>query len=186
MWFGDGKFLVVCVEKLMLLSLFCSVFYQVMYNKQFMYCKVIYEVLQVVSSCVGKLFLVCYDSDESDIVKVVEVQNKFMIEWVLGGFQFFGFKGLELLEEEKNFYKEVYIDMWVEFEVVVYVLFLLVKKFWKSIMEKFKVKEIIDECIREWLVYEVWQKCWNIEDICIFCGSFNVILEYFFFVGGMC
>lgn len=63
---------------------------------------------------------------------------------------------MELLEEEKNFYKEVYIDMWVEFEVVVYVLFLLVKKFWKSIMEKFKVKEIIDECIREWLVYEVW------------------------------
>ena len=32
MWFGDGKFSVVCVEKLMLLSSFCSAFHQATYN----------------------------------------------------------------------------------------------------------------------------------------------------------
>lgn len=47
MWFGDGKFSVVCVEKLMPLSSFCSAFHQATYNKQPMYRKAIYEVLQV-------------------------------------------------------------------------------------------------------------------------------------------
>lgn len=37
----------VCVEKLMPLSSFCSAFHQATYNKQPMYRKAIYEVLQV-------------------------------------------------------------------------------------------------------------------------------------------
>ena len=37
----------------------------------------------------------CHDSDESDTAKAVEVQNKQMIEWALGGFQPSGPKGLE-------------------------------------------------------------------------------------------
>nr|3A1B_A Chain A, DNA (cytosine-5)-methyltransferase 3A, Histone H3.1 [Homo sapiens] len=40
--------------------------------------------------------------------------------------------------------------------------------------------------LRERLVYEVRQKCRNIEDICISCGSLNVTLEHPLFVGGMC
>ncbi|KAB0353348.1 hypothetical protein E2I00_011684, partial [Balaenoptera physalus] len=48
------------------------------------------------------------------------------------------------------------------------------------------VKEIIDECTRERLVYEVRQKCQNIEDICISCGSLNVTLEHPLFIRGMC
>ncbi|KFP00182.1 DNA (cytosine-5)-methyltransferase 3A, partial [Calypte anna] len=47
MWFGDGKFSVVCVEKLLPLSSFASAFHQATYNKQPMYRKAIYEVLQV-------------------------------------------------------------------------------------------------------------------------------------------
>uniref|UniRef100_A0A8C9YML8 DNA (cytosine-5-)-methyltransferase n=1 Tax=Sander lucioperca TaxID=283035 RepID=A0A8C9YML8_SANLU len=47
MWFGDGKFSVVCVEKLMLLSSFSSAFHQPTYNKQSMYRKAIFEALQV-------------------------------------------------------------------------------------------------------------------------------------------
>lgn len=42
----------VCVEKLMPLSSFCSAFHQATYNKQPMYRKAIYEVLQV-SACRG-------------------------------------------------------------------------------------------------------------------------------------
>lgn len=47
------------------------------------------------SSRAGKLFPACHDSDESDTGKAVEVQNKQMIEWALGGFQPSGPKGLE-------------------------------------------------------------------------------------------
>lgn len=50
---------------------------------------------QVASSRAGKLFPACHDSDESDTAKAVEVQNKQMIEWALGGFQPSGPKGLE-------------------------------------------------------------------------------------------
>ncbi|XP_023566882.1 DNA (cytosine-5)-methyltransferase 3A [Octodon degus] len=60
------------------------------------------------------------------------------------------------------------------------------KKPRKSTTEKPKVKEIIDERTRERLVYEVRQKCRNIEDICISCGSLNVTLEHPLFIGGMC
>uniref|UniRef100_A0A452VC72 DNA (cytosine-5)-methyltransferase 3A n=1 Tax=Ursus maritimus TaxID=29073 RepID=A0A452VC72_URSMA len=186
MWFGDGKFSVVCVEKLMPLSSFCSAFHQATYNKQPMYRKAIYEVLQVASSRAGKLFPACHDSDESDTAKAVEVQNKQMIEWALGGFQPSGPKGLEPPEEEKNPYKEVYTDMWVEPEAAAYAPPPPAKKPRKSTTEKPKVKEIIDERTRERLVYEVRQKCRNIEDICISCGSLNVTLEHPLFVGGMC
>ena len=120
MWFGDGKFLMVCVEKLMPLSSFCSAFHQATYNKQPMYRKAIYEVLQVACSHAGKLFPACHDSDESDTAKSVEVQNKQMIEWSLGGFQPSGPKGLKPPKEEKNPYKEVYTDMWVEPEAAAY------------------------------------------------------------------
>ncbi|CAD7679105.1 unnamed protein product [Nyctereutes procyonoides] len=184
MWFEDGKFLVVCVEKLMPLSSFCSAFHQATYNQP-MYRKAIYEVLQVACSHVGKLFLACHDSNESDTAKAVEVQNKQMIEWALGGFQPSGPKGLKPPEEEKNPYKEVYTDMWVEPEAAAYAPPPPAKKPRKSTTEKPKVKEIIDECTREQLVYEVRQKCRNI-DISISCGSLNITLEHPLFVGEMC
>ncbi|MBV99964.1 DNA (cytosine-5)-methyltransferase 3A, partial [Eschrichtius robustus] len=142
MWFRDGKFSVVCVEKLMPLSSFCSAFHQATYNKQPMYRKAIYEPS--------------------------------------------GPKGLEPPEEEKNPYKEVYTDMWVEPEAAAYAPPPPAKKPRKSTTEKPKVKEIIDERTRERLVYEVRQKCRNIEDICISCGSLNVTLEHPLFIGGMC
>lgn len=44
---GQWLSLQVCVEKLMPLSSFCSAFHQATYNKQPMYRKAIYEVLQV-------------------------------------------------------------------------------------------------------------------------------------------
>ncbi|OWK51206.1 DNA (cytosine-5)-methyltransferase 3A [Lonchura striata] len=120
MWFGDGKFSVVCVEKLLPLSSFASAFHQATYNKQPMYRKAIYE-------------------------------------------------------------------MWVEPEAAAYAPPPPAKKPRKSTtQEKPKVKEIIDERTRERLVYEVRQKCRNIEDICISCGSLNVTLEHPLFIGGMC
>ncbi|KAM6323568.1 DNA (cytosine-5)-methyltransferase 3A [Aegotheles albertisi] len=61
MWFGDGKFSVVCVEKLLPLSSFASAFHQATYNKQPMYRKAIYEVLQV-GTGTGRCFCVeCVD-----------------------------------------------------------------------------------------------------------------------------
>ncbi|XP_053106281.1 DNA (cytosine-5)-methyltransferase 3A isoform X1 [Hemicordylus capensis] len=186
MWFGDGKFSVVCVEKLLPLSSFSSAFHQATYNKQPMYRKAIYEVLQVASSRAGKIFPSCPENDESDTSKVVEIQNKQMIEWALGGFQPSGPKGLEPPEEERNPYKEVYTEMWVEPEAAAYAPPPPAKKPRKNTAEKPKVKEIIDERTRERLVYEVRQKCRNIEDICISCGSLNVTLEHPLFNGGMC
>ncbi|XP_009562080.2 DNA (cytosine-5)-methyltransferase 3A isoform X1 [Cuculus canorus] len=186
MWFGDGKFSVVCVEKLLPLSSFASAFHQATYNKQPMYRKAIYEVLQVASSRAGKIFPACPENDETDTSKVVEIQNKQMIEWALGGFQPSGPKGLEPPEEERNPYKEVYTEMWVEPEAAAYAPPPPAKKPRKSTTEKPKVKEIIDERTRERLVYEVRQKCRNIEDICISCGSLNVTLEHPLFIGGMC
>ncbi|XP_053314718.1 DNA (cytosine-5)-methyltransferase 3A isoform X2 [Spea bombifrons] len=185
MWFGDGKFSVVCVEKLMPLSSFATTFHQATYNKQPMYRKAIYEVLQVASTRARKVFPSCPENDESDTSKAVEIQNKQMIEWALGGFQPSGPKGLEPPEEERNPYKEVYPEMWVEPEAAAYTPPPPAKKPRKS-TEKPKVKEIIDERTRERLVYDVRQKCRNIEDICISCGSLNVTLEHPLFIGGMC
>uniref|UniRef100_A0A668AQW2 DNA (cytosine-5-)-methyltransferase n=1 Tax=Myripristis murdjan TaxID=586833 RepID=A0A668AQW2_9TELE len=185
MWFGDGKFSVVCVEKLMPLSSFYNAFHQPTYNKQPMYKKAIYEVLQVASSRAGKVFMSCPDSDETDTSKSVDMQNKQMIEWAMTGFQPTGPKGLEPPEEERNPYKEVYPEMWVEPEAAAYTP-PPAKKPRKSTAEKPKVKDIIDERTRERLVYEVRQKCRSIEDICISCGSLNVSLEHPLFAGGMC
>ncbi|XP_035277979.1 DNA (cytosine-5)-methyltransferase 3A isoform X3 [Anguilla anguilla] len=186
MWFGDGKFSVVCVEKLMPLSSFSNAFHQPTYNKQPMYKKAIYEVLQVASSRAGKLFPSCPDTDDTDTSKSVDLQNKQMIEWAMSGFQPTGPKGLEPPEEERNPYKEVYPEMWVEPEAAAYTAPPPAKKPRKSTAEKPKIKEIIDEGTRERLVYEVRQKCRNIEDICISCGSLNVSLEHPLFTGGMC
>ncbi|XP_069089738.1 DNA (cytosine-5)-methyltransferase 3A isoform X1 [Pleurodeles waltl] len=185
MWFGDGKFSVVCVEKLLPLSSFANAFHQATYSKQPMYRKAIYEVLQVASSRAGKIFPSCPESDESDTSKAVEIQNKHMIEWALGGFQPSGPSGLEPPEEERDPYKEVYTEIWVEPEAAAYAPPPPAKKPRKS-TEKPKVKEIIDERTRERLVFDVRQKCRNIEDICISCGSLNVSLEHPLFNGGMC
>ncbi|XP_074517537.1 DNA (cytosine-5)-methyltransferase 3A isoform X4 [Sebastes fasciatus] len=185
MWFGDGKFSVVCVEKLMPLSSFTNAFHQPTYNKQPMYKKAIYEVLQAASSRAGKAFKACPDSDETETSKSVEMLNKQMIDWAMTGFQPTGPKALEPPEEERNPYKEVYPEMWVEPEAAAYTP-PPAKKPRKSAAEKPKVKDIIDERTRERLVHEVRQKCRSIEDICISCGSLNVSLEHPLFAGGMC
>uniref|UniRef100_A0A3B4BNA9 DNA (cytosine-5-)-methyltransferase n=1 Tax=Periophthalmus magnuspinnatus TaxID=409849 RepID=A0A3B4BNA9_9GOBI len=184
MWFGDSKFSVVCVEKLMPLSCFSNAFHQPTYNKQPMYRKAIYEVLQVASSRAGRAFISCPDSDESEPSKSVELLNKQMIDWAMTGFQPTGPKGLEPPEEERNPYKEVYQEMWVEPEAAYTPP--PPKKPRKSSTEKPKAKDIIDERTRERLVYEVRQKSRSIEDICISCGSLNVSLEHPLFAGGMC
>ncbi|KAM8913285.1 DNA (cytosine-5)-methyltransferase 3A isoform 3-T3 [Spinachia spinachia] len=185
MWFGDGKFSVVCVEKLMPLSSFSNAFHQPTYNKQPMYKKAIYEVLQAASSRAGKSFTASPDSDETDTSKSVEMLNKQMIDWAMTGFLPTGPKALEPPEEDRNPYKEVYPEMWVEPEAAAYTP-APAKKPRKSTAEKPKVKDVIDERTRERLVHEVREKCRSLEDICISCGSLNVSLEHPLFAGGMC
>ncbi|XP_048063685.1 DNA (cytosine-5-)-methyltransferase 3 alpha a isoform X1 [Megalobrama amblycephala] len=186
MWFGDGKFSVVCVEKLLPLSTFCTSFHQPTYNKQPMYRKAIYEVLQTASTRAGKPFPVCVSTDDSDTVKGVELQTRQMIEWASAGFLPSGAKGLEPPPAERNPYTEVYPEMWVEPEAAAYTAPPPAKKPRKNSVEKPKIKEIIDEGTRERLVYEVRQKSCNLEDICISCGSQNVSLEHPLFIGAMC
>ncbi|XP_057714906.1 DNA (cytosine-5)-methyltransferase 3A-like isoform X2 [Corythoichthys intestinalis] len=186
MWFGDGKFSVVCVEKLLPLSSFNNAFHQPTYNKQPMYKKAIYEVLQVASSRAGKAFSLRPDSDHTETSKSVELLNKEMIQWAMCGFQPTGPKGLEPPEEERNPYKEVYPEMFVEPEAAAYMPPPPAKKPRKSTQEKPRVKDIIDEGTRERLIYEVRQKCRSIEDICISCGSLNISREHPLFAGGMC
>uniref|UniRef100_A0A4W3HMJ6 DNA (cytosine-5-)-methyltransferase n=1 Tax=Callorhinchus milii TaxID=7868 RepID=A0A4W3HMJ6_CALMI len=185
MWFGDGKFSVVCVEKLMPLSTFSTAFHQPTYSKQPMYRKAIFEVLQVASSRAGNHFSVQAENDELDTGKAVETQTKQMIDWALEGFLPSGPKGLEPPEEERNPYKEVYTESWVEPEAAAYPSPPPTKKARRNI-EKLKVKEIIDERTRERLVYDIRQNGRNIEDFCLACGSQNVLLEHPLFIGGMC
>ncbi|XP_060939021.1 DNA (cytosine-5)-methyltransferase 3A isoform X2 [Limanda limanda] len=185
MWFGDGKFSVVCVEKLLPLSSFNNAFHQPTYNKQPMYKKAIYEVLQAASSRAGKAFMACPDSDETETSKSVDMLNKQMIDWAMTGFQPTGPKALEPPEEERNPYKEVYPEIWAEPEAAAYTP-PPAKKPRKSAVEKPKVRDIIDERTRERLVHEVREKCRSIEDICISCGSLNVSREHPLFAGGMC
>ncbi|XP_078069152.1 DNA (cytosine-5-)-methyltransferase 3 alpha a isoform X6 [Mustelus asterias] len=175
----------VCVEKLMPLSSFSTAFHQPTYSKQPMYRKAIFEVLQVASNRAGKLFPTQSGNDELDTAKGVEAQTKQMIEWALEGFLPLGPKGLEPPEEERNPYKEVYTESWVEPEASVYPPPPPAKKARRS-TEKLKVKEIIDEQTRERLVFDVRQNSRNIEDICLACGSQNITLEHPLFIGGMC
>ncbi|XP_050995265.1 DNA (cytosine-5-)-methyltransferase 3 alpha a isoform X2 [Labeo rohita] len=186
MWFGDGKFSVVCVEKLLPLSTFCTSFHQPTYNKQPMYRKAIYEVLQTASMRAGKPFSMCVSADDTETGKSIELQTQQMIEWASGGFLPTGAKGLEPPPAERSPYTEVYPEMWVEPEAAAYTAPPPAKKPRKNSVEKPKIKEIIDEGTRERLVYEVRQKCRNIEDICISCGSVNVSLEHPLFIGAMC
>ncbi|XP_049322933.1 DNA (cytosine-5)-methyltransferase 3A isoform X3 [Astyanax mexicanus] len=183
MWFGDGKFSVVCVEKLLPLSSFSTAFHQPTYSKQPMYRRAIFEVLQTASTRAGKLFPVCVSNDDSDSRKNIELLTREMIEWASAGFLPTGAKGLEPPPAERSPYTEVYPEMWVEPEAAAYTA---PKKPRKSSIEKPKIKEIIDEGTRERLVYEVRQKCRNIEDMCISCGSLNVSLEHPLFIGAMC
>ncbi|XP_051880003.1 DNA (cytosine-5)-methyltransferase 3A-like isoform X8 [Pristis pectinata] len=185
MWFGDGKFSVVCVEKLMPLSTFSTAFHQPTYSKQPMYRKAIFEVLQVASNRAGKLFPTHSGNDELDTAKGVETQTKQMIEWALDGFLPLGPKSLDPPEEERNPYKEVYTESWMEPEAAAYPPPPPAKKARRS-TEKLKVKEIVDERTRERLVYDVRQNSRNIEDICLACGSQNISLEHPLFIGGMC
>uniref|UniRef100_A0A673KR84 DNA (cytosine-5-)-methyltransferase n=1 Tax=Sinocyclocheilus rhinocerous TaxID=307959 RepID=A0A673KR84_9TELE len=97
MWFGDGKFSVVSLYSL--LHSFHNAFHQPTYNKQPMYKKAIFEVLQVASTRAGKTFLTCPESDDTDTSKSVDMQNKQMIEWAMTGFQPTGPKGLEPPED---------------------------------------------------------------------------------------
>ncbi|NP_001315096.1 DNA (cytosine-5)-methyltransferase 3A isoform X1 [Danio rerio] len=180
-WFGDGKFSVVCVEKLLPLSSFHNAFHQPTYNKQPMYKKAIFEVLQVASTRAGKTFLSCPASDDTDSSKLVDVENKKMIEWAMSGFQPTGPKGLDPPESEPYEMCE-----WVEPEAASYLPPPAKKPRKSTVTEKPKVKEMIDERTRERLVFDVRQKCRNIEDICISCGSLYVSLEHPLFIGGMC
>lgn len=186
MWFGDGKFSVVCVEKLLPLSAFCTSFHQPSYNKQPMYRKAIYEVLQTASTRAGKPFPVCVSTDDSESGKSVELQTRQMIEWASTGFLPSGAKGLEPPPAERSPYTEVYPEMWVEPEAAAYMAPPPTKKPRKNSVEKPKIKEIIDEGTRERLIYEIRQKSRNIEDVCISCGSLNVSLEHPLFIGAMC
>uniref|UniRef100_A0A672T7P3 DNA (cytosine-5-)-methyltransferase n=1 Tax=Sinocyclocheilus grahami TaxID=75366 RepID=A0A672T7P3_SINGR len=95
MWFGDAKFSVVCVEKLLPLSKFDKSFHQPTYNKQPMYRKAIYEVLQTAGMRAGKPFPVCVSTDDPDISNSVEVHTRQMIQWANTGFLPSGAKGLE-------------------------------------------------------------------------------------------
>ncbi|XP_067097198.1 DNA (cytosine-5)-methyltransferase 3A-like isoform X3 [Osmerus mordax] len=183
MWFGDGKFSVVCVEKLMLLSSFSSAFHQPTYNKQPMYRRAIYEALQVASTRAGRPLPACDAGDEGE-GQGVELQNRQMIEWAMTGFLPSGPQGLDPPEEERNPYKEVYPEMWAEPEAAYTPP--PAKKPRKNSADKPKIREVIDEGTRERLIFEIRQKSRNIEDICISCGSLNVSLEHPLFMGAMC
>uniref|UniRef100_A0A672T600 DNA (cytosine-5-)-methyltransferase n=1 Tax=Sinocyclocheilus grahami TaxID=75366 RepID=A0A672T600_SINGR len=183
MWFGDAKFSVVSQST----NKFDKSFHQPTYNKQPMYRKAIYEVLQTAGMRAGKPFPVCVSTDDPDISNSVEVHTRQMIQWANTGFLPSGAKGLEPPPEicvficacplaEQSPYTEVYPEMWVEPEAAAYTAPPPAKKPRKNSVEKPKIKEIIDEGTRVVLC----------ADICISCGSLNIALEHPLFIGAMC
>ncbi|XP_071777425.1 DNA (cytosine-5-)-methyltransferase 3 alpha a isoform X6 [Centroberyx gerrardi] len=184
MWFGDSKFSVVCVEKLMPLSSFSSAFHQPTYNKQSMYRKAIFEALQVASTRAGRPLPSSPDASDDAESPGVELQTRQMIEWAMTGFLPSGPQGLDPPEEEQNPYKGVYPEIWAEPEAAYTPP--PAKKPRKNSADKAKIREVIDEGTRERLICEIKKKTRNIEDICISCGSLNVSLEHPLFNGAMC
>ncbi|XP_071225389.1 DNA (cytosine-5)-methyltransferase 3A-like isoform X3 [Salvelinus alpinus] len=186
MWFGDGKFSVVCVEKLMPLSSFSSAFHQPTYNKQPMYRRAIYEALQVASKRAGRPLPSCDGGDDAEGGGAeLQKQNRKLIEWAMTGFLPSGPQSLDPPDEERHPYKDVYPEMWVEPEEA-YTPPPPTKRPRKNVAEKPKIREVIDEGTRERLIQEIRQKTRNMEDICISCGSLNVSLEHPLFIGAMC
>uniref|UniRef100_A0A8C7KQ34 DNA (cytosine-5-)-methyltransferase n=1 Tax=Oncorhynchus kisutch TaxID=8019 RepID=A0A8C7KQ34_ONCKI len=167
MWFGDGKFSVVCVEKLLPFSSFSNAFHQPTFIKQPMYKKAIYEVLQVASTRAGKAFLACPESDETDTSKSVDLHNNQMIDWAMTGFQPTGPKGLEPPEGKLKFH--VYFTM-ICSECIGNHLSLEPPEGKRS----------------SYHVYNPSNKTGQVKYICISCGSLNVSREHPLFAGGMC
>ncbi|KTF95321.1 hypothetical protein cypCar_00044671 [Cyprinus carpio] len=117
----------------------------------------------------GKPFSVCVSrTDDSESGNSVEGQTTGKSDW--NGRNVLGFSLPWQRPErppprysERNPYTEVYPEMWVEPEAAAYTAPPPAKKPRKNSVEKPKIKEIIDEGTRERLVYEVRQKCRNIE-----------------------
>ncbi|NXD88450.1 DNM3A methyltransferase, partial [Halcyon senegalensis] len=168
MWFGDGKFSVVCVEKLLPLSSFASAFHQATYNKQPMYRKAIYEVLQVSFSCKGGTRLgTPYGRSGGSLVPAGGVGRS-------GGEAAgeVGVSGVPVAD----------LPSWGSLAFVPQR-----GHGWGRAGARQDPPHPDTFCSpAERLVYEVRQKCRNIEDICISCGSLNVTLEHPLFIGGMC
>uniref|UniRef100_A0A8B9RJY6 DNA (cytosine-5-)-methyltransferase n=1 Tax=Astyanax mexicanus TaxID=7994 RepID=A0A8B9RJY6_ASTMX len=179
MWFGDGKFSVVCVEKLLPLSSFSTAFHQPTYSKQPMYRRAIFEVLQTASTRAGKLFPVCVSNDDSDSRKNIELLTREMIEWASAGFLPTGAKGLE--PPPGYSFNMLYCVPCICTAVLARFPQTPLKQSNKLILNKH-----VFCMFSERLVYEVRQKCRNIEDMCISCGSLNVSLEHPLFIGAMC
>uniref|UniRef100_A0A6Q2XY10 DNA (cytosine-5-)-methyltransferase n=1 Tax=Esox lucius TaxID=8010 RepID=A0A6Q2XY10_ESOLU len=185
MWFGDGKFSVVCVEKLMPLSSFSSTFHQPTYNKQPMYRRAIFEALQVASTRAGRPLPSCDGGDDAEGGGAeLQKQNRKLIEWAMTGFLPDGPQSLDPPDEREQ-YKNGYPEMWAEPEAA-YTPPPPAKRPRKNAAEKHKIREVIDEGTRERLIQEIRQKTRNMEDICISCGSVNVSLEHPLFIGAMC
>uniref|UniRef100_A0A8C1J9B3 DNA (cytosine-5-)-methyltransferase n=1 Tax=Cyprinus carpio TaxID=7962 RepID=A0A8C1J9B3_CYPCA len=109
MWFGDCKFSVVCVEKLLPLSSFHNAFHQPTYNKQPMYKKAIFEVLQV-GICLWYRLRI---TQISFSLVYLDMQIKKMIEWAMTGFPPTGPKGLEPPEGKTAVVSYCYTYMYI-------------------------------------------------------------------------
>uniref|UniRef100_A0A8C5FE43 DNA (cytosine-5-)-methyltransferase n=1 Tax=Gadus morhua TaxID=8049 RepID=A0A8C5FE43_GADMO len=182
MWFGDGKFSVVSGErhKLMPLSSFCNAFHQPTYNKQPMYKKAIFEVLQVAGTRAGKAFKACPSTDETETSKSVDLQNKQMVEWAMTGFLPSGPKGLE--PPEGSGPPMIDVDASTcrsednSFDHVCY-LSIFAKLAWRHLLRKHVGFTRI-------LIY--LSSLYACSEICISCGSLNISIQHPLFAGGMC
>nr|XP_032835806.1 DNA (cytosine-5)-methyltransferase 3A isoform X2 [Petromyzon marinus] len=204
-WYGDGKFSLVPVEKLSLFSKFEENFHQPTYAKQLIYRKAIYEALQVASRRAGKQLPQLPEGDmdhnEGDFAALLEERLKPLMEWALGGFPPKGAKGLEPPSGEPSptpcVGRQSHCPMRLPMEgppllkrklVDSYVYVdrkrpLLPKK---AKPPPIKAKQIKLAGLRDQHIYEVRRKNRNIEDVCIACGSLDVITHHPLFEGGMC
>nr|XP_032817290.1 DNA (cytosine-5)-methyltransferase 3A-like isoform X1 [Petromyzon marinus] len=175
-WFGDCKFSLVAVDKLMPFSHFKENFNQQTYAKKLVYRKAIYQALQVASQRVNKVFP---QPEESDTEPGLSLEERIspMMHWAMSGFPPKGAKGLvplpEELESSKRKLQEIH-------------LFAEEKRRSAKRQKLCAAIESLALLPREQIIQEVQEDIRTIEEICLSCGSPRICAQHPLFEGGIC
>ncbi|XP_078730459.1 DNA (cytosine-5)-methyltransferase 3A-like isoform X3 [Lampetra fluviatilis] len=175
-WFGDCKFSLVAVDKLMPFSHFKENFNQQTYAKKLVYRKAIYQALQVASQRVNKVFP---QPEESDTEPGLSLEERIspMMHWAMSDFPPKGAKGLvplpEELESSKRKLQEIH-------------LFAEEKRRSAKRQKLCAAIESFALLPREQIIQEVQEDIRTIEEICLSCGSPRICAQHPLFEGGIC
>uniref|UniRef100_S4RTF0 DNA (cytosine-5-)-methyltransferase n=1 Tax=Petromyzon marinus TaxID=7757 RepID=S4RTF0_PETMA len=178
-WFGDCKFSLVAVDKLMPFSHFKENFNQQTYAKKLVYRKAIYQALQVASQRVNKVFP---QPEESDTEPGLSLEERIspMMHWAMSGFPPKGAKGLVPLPGEMARAWCPRGRSWSRASASC--------RRSTSSLRRRRVETwvVVDECWREQIIQEVQEDIRTIEGCSLECFEICVHAQHPLFEGGIC